>query len=73
MEAQLAIETEPARDADLLYGAPDIAEFLGLRVRQVRHLCEAGRLPTFKIGGKICARRPTLRRWLVEQEAKAAE
>ena len=69
MEAQLAIESEPARGRDLLYGVPSIAEFLGLRDRQVRHLCEIGRLPTFKIGGKICARRSTISDWLAEQEA----
>ena len=59
---------------DLLYGVPAIAEFLGVRVRQARHLCESGRLPTFKLGSqKICARRSTLWRWLAEQEANGAE
>lgn len=57
--------------ADLLYGVPAIAEFLGLRVRQVRHLVEMGKLPTFKMGTTVCARRSTLKAWLEEQDRAA--
>ena len=59
--------------ADLLYGVPAIAIFLGLGNRQVYHLKETGALPTFTLGetGKICARRSTLNQWLADQEAKA--
>lgn len=69
MEAQAAIETEPAPLGDLLYGVPAIGEFLGLTARQARHLCEVGRVPTFKVGKMICSRRTMLSTWLDEQEA----
>ena len=72
MKAQMVIDSEPAPVGDLLYGVPAIAEYLGLAVRQARHLCEVGRVPTFKLGNKIiCARRSTLSRWLAEREANA--
>ncbi len=54
--------------SDFLYGMPAIASFLGLGVRQAYHLKEAGNIPTFKIGGKVCARRSTLTQWLESRE-----
>jgi hypothetical protein len=57
--------------ADLLSGARAIAEFLGIREKQIRHRIEAGLIPTFKLGGTICARRSTLNAWLAEVEALA--
>lgn len=57
--------------ADLLYGANAIAVHLSLRRAQVYHPIEAGRLPTFKIGGKVCARRSTVAVWLAQVEADA--
>ncbi|WP_340584071.1 DNA-binding protein [Brucella pseudintermedia] len=61
--------------ADLLYGVPAIAQFLGLGNRQVYHLKDTGSLPTFTLGdtGKVCALKSTLRTWLRDQEAKAQE
>lgn len=58
-------------DADLLYGMPAIASFLGLKVPQARHLSDKATIPTFKIGKLTCARRSSLSTWLAEQEAKA--
>jgi hypothetical protein len=52
----------------LLYGAKSIAAFLGIRERQVRHMIEAGHIPTFKIGAVVAARRSTLAAWLDELE-----
>jgi excisionase family DNA binding protein len=46
--------------ADLLYGVPKIADFLGLTKRATYHLIEAKRLPYFKIGATVCARRASL-------------
>lgn len=57
-------------NADLLYGAGPISRFMGLTEKQVRHRIEAGQIPSFKIGGTICARRSSLNSWLAEQEAK---
>ncbi|EPY00619.1 hypothetical protein [Magnetospirillum fulvum] len=56
---------------DLLRGAEEIAEFIfgdrGQR-RKVYHLCEKSRIPTFKLGSLLCARKSTLLRWIAEQE-----
>jgi hypothetical protein len=59
------------QEGDLLYGALPISRHLGLTERQVRHLHETGRMPSFKVGHIVCARRSTLNTWLAEQEAKA--
>lgn len=57
--------------ADLLYGVPAMAAYLGLSEKQLRHRIEAGSIPSFKIGGTVCARRSSINEWLAEQEAKA--
>lgn len=46
--------------ADLLYGVPKIADFLGLTKRATYHLVETKRIPSFKIGATVCARRASL-------------
>ncbi len=45
---------------DLLYGVPAIAEFLGLKRDAVYHLVHTKRLPYFKVGKTVCARRSKL-------------
>jgi len=62
--------TEP--ETDLLYGVPAIASHLAMTAKQVYHLHDQGNLPTFKIGGKVCARRSTLAKHFAAQEAAAA-
>jgi hypothetical protein len=57
---------------DLLYGVPKIAAFLGLTKRATYHLVETRRIPTFKIGATICARRATLIAALEALEHEAA-
>jgi excisionase family DNA binding protein len=42
---------------DLLYGAHAIAEFLGIKLRSAQHLIETKRIPFFKVGKTVCARR----------------
>ena len=73
MEAQQAVSDGTVRAGDLLYGVSAIAKFLGVEVRQARHQCESGRLPTFKLGQIICGRRSTLWRWLAEQETDQSD
>ena len=73
MQAAPATETETIMDGDLLYGVSQIAKFLGIETRQARHQCETKRLPCFKLGQIICARRSKLWRWLDELEAGAPE
>ena len=57
--------TEP----DLLYGVARIAEHLKMTTRQVYHLHDQALLPTFKLGGKVCARRSSLAKHFAAQEA----
>nr|WP_295831158.1 hypothetical protein [uncultured Azospirillum sp.] len=53
---------------DLLQGAEAIGAFMGLDPRQVYY--QSKRLPIFKIGALICARKSTLIRWIEEQESR---
>ena len=53
---------------DLLYGVAAIAAHLGLTDRQTRHNIDEGRLPTFRMGAIICARKSSLLRWMEGQE-----
>nr|WP_047170083.1 hypothetical protein [Sphingomonas sp. Y57] len=59
-------------ETDLLYGVAAIADHLKLRPKQVAQMHDKGHLPTFKIGGKVCARRSTLAKHFAAQEAAAA-
>jgi hypothetical protein len=56
---------------DILYGADGIAEFLygysKLR-RKVYNLVETERLPHFRLGAAICARKSVLLAWIEQQE-----
>ncbi len=58
---------------DVLHGAAEIAEFLfgdrRLR-RKVYHLAETSRLPVFRYGARLNARRSTLLKWIAEQEQR---
>jgi hypothetical protein len=56
-------------DPDVLYGVPAIALHLRLKDRQVYHLKAVHKLPTFKIGKTVCARRSTLATWIAQREA----
>jgi hypothetical protein len=65
---------EIAVGEDLLNGADAIAEFLfGSRTlrRRIYHLTEQNKLPTFRLGQTVCARKSVLRAWIATQEAKA--
>jgi hypothetical protein len=56
---------------DILYGADGIADFLygdsKLR-RKVYNLVETERLPHFRLGAAICARKSILLAWIEQQE-----
>jgi hypothetical protein len=67
----IADETDFA--SDLLRGAEEIADFLfGDRSerRKVYYLAATSRLPTFKLGSMISARRSSLMKWVEEQERR---
>lgn len=66
--------TPPEREnfaGDLLRGGEKIAEFLfghPEHRRKVYHLAETSRLPVFRLGTQLCARRSTLLDWVEQQE-----
>ncbi len=59
---------------DILIGAAAIALFLfgaaGKR-RKVFHLVATSRLPIFRLGAMLCARKSVLQTWIAEQERQA--
>jgi hypothetical protein len=61
--------------SDLLKGADEIALYLfGDREqrRKIYHLVATSRLPVFKLGSVICARRSVLLKWVQDQEERHA-
>lgn len=66
-------DVRPLSD-DLLRGADQIAEFLfgaASERRKIYHLTEKSRLPVFRLGAVLCARKSVLLSWISEQEARA--
>lgn len=59
-------------NADLLYGARAIADFLNLREPQVRGMIEEGTIPTFKVGWRVCALKSKLNEWFTARANAAA-
>ena len=57
---------------DLLKGADAIAEYLGMDRRAVYFAVSKSRLPTFRIGTGVFARKSTLLDWISRQENIAA-
>jgi hypothetical protein len=60
---------------DMLRGADEIAEFIfgerGSR-RKVYYLAECTKLPVFRLGSVLCARRSVLINWIACQESRIA-
>lgn len=59
-------------NGDILRGAEAIGQWLGITERWVRHLATRGRLPVFRLGTTICARKSTLNMWIATQERRSA-
>ena len=60
---------------DLLRGADEIAEFIfGDRRsrRKVYYLAECTKLPVFRLGSVLCARRSVLLKWIAGQESRVS-
>jgi hypothetical protein len=69
-QAETTIQVSLA--GDILYGAYRIAKFLygdGKLRRKVYNLIETERLPHFRLGATVCARKSVLMAWIAEQEA----
>ena len=58
---------------DLIIGIEGIADELGCKPRQAQHLIHTRQIPAFRLGGKLAARRSTLRRRFEQLEQQAAE
>lgn len=56
---------------NLLSGAQEIADFIGLTRAQVYHANASGELPTFRVGTRIYARKSTILTWIADQEKTA--
>jgi hypothetical protein len=54
---------------DILWGAKEIARFLGCTEKTVWTMHRRGQLATFRQGRRVCARRSTLRAEIERQEA----
>jgi len=68
-------DTPPELAEDLLRGADEIAEFIfGDREsrRKVYYLAECCRLPVFRLGSMLCARRSVLLNWIAGQEGRVS-
>jgi hypothetical protein len=70
-----ANDNDPELAEDLLRGAKEIAIFLygspNFR-RRVFHLIATSKLPHFKLGSMICARKSVLLHWIKQQEERHA-
>lgn len=56
---------------DLAYGVRAIADALGVKPRQALRLVAQNRVPHWREGRTICARRSSLTAWVAEREAAA--
>jgi hypothetical protein len=61
--------------SDVLRGAREIAAFYygsatERNRRRIYHLAETSNLPVFREGGRLCARRSVLQRWIAAQERR---
>jgi hypothetical protein len=80
LDVVAAMKTEFNLADDIMFGGSVIAEFLTGRsdqkaMRKLYHLAsevpEADRLPVFRLGGQLCARKTTLLNWIAERERSA--
>ncbi|HVS31356.1 MAG TPA: hypothetical protein VMS98_07860 [Thermoanaerobaculia bacterium] len=61
--------------SDLLRGADQIAEFMfgtATERRKIYHLAESSKIPVFRLGALLCARKSTLLTWIEAQERHAS-
>lgn len=69
-------EMDPAFSEDLLLGAKALAFFLfgcadAKHQRKVFHLCATSKMPHFKLGSKLAARKSVLYQWIKAQEGRS--
>lgn len=54
---------------DILWGAKEIARFLGCSEKSIWNMSQRRQIPTFRQGRRVCARRSTLRAYIEQQES----
>ena len=54
--------------SDMLWGAKEIARFIGCTEKVIWNMHHRRELPTFSQGRRVCARRSTLRSFFEERE-----
>lgn len=59
------------QENDLLHGVPAIAAHLNMKAKAVYHMHDQGKLPTFRMGRTVCARKSTLAAHFAKLEAEA--
>jgi hypothetical protein len=66
-------DTSPELADDMLRGADEIAEFIfGERGSRRKVLAECTKLPVFRLGSVLCARRSVLLNWIAGQESRTS-
>ncbi|WP_454917295.1 excisionase family DNA-binding protein [Xanthobacter sediminis] len=60
----------PRINGDVLFGASAIAEHLATTRQRVYRLAAQGRIPFFRVGNMVCARRSALAEWMLAQERR---
>ncbi len=64
----------PPLGSDLLRGADQIATFMfgaPTERRKIYHLADTSKLPVFRLGALLCARKSTILTWIEAQESAA--
>ena len=69
----MTTDTETRPTADLLYGVPAISQFLGISTHAAYDLAAQKRIPTFKVGKIICARRARILEAFEQLEQTASD
>lgn len=72
----MATSSEECLARDLLRGADKIAEYVfgdSAQRRKIYHLAEKSKLPVFRLGAVLCARKSSLISWIEEQESAATK
>lgn len=59
-------------NTDILRGSKAVAEYLGVSDRFIQEVARNGRLPHFRLGSMICARKSTLLAWIADSERRTA-
>ncbi|MBO0132369.1 hypothetical protein [Agrobacterium burrii] len=57
--------------SEVIVGARNIAEVIGVPAQRVHVMSERKEIPVFKMGGSIAIRRATLESWIAGLEAAA--